>query len=397
MQHSFTRDRFTWMAYLVLALYGYFLNVIGPITPFLKDELGLSYTVSSLHYTAFAIGIILVGLGGDVAIQRFGRWRSLWIGAGGLSLGALLLVTGRSPWITITAAFLMGLVGSLILAIIPSALSDRHGEQRAIALTEANMIASVAATIAPLLVGFFARTIFGWRVALLGMALMPLLMYVIFRGTSLHETKQASPDQPDEAKKPLPGRFWALWWALVLGVAVEFCMISWSADYLEKALGMLKADAAQSVSLFLGAMIVGRLVISRLTQRVSTLNLVSTSILVAGGGFLLFWLGGSVATGLVGLFLTGLGVAGLYPLILALAIGAAGSQTVQAGSRATLASGTAILTLPLVLGRLADAFSIQQAYGVVGLLLVGAFVIIRAARRPQDPSDTSPVHSRANS
>ena len=381
MQQGFTRDRFTWLTYLLLAFYGYFLNAIGPITPFLKDELGLSYTVSSLHYTAFAVGILLVGVGGHIVIRRLGRWRSLWIGTGGLSVGALLLVTGKSPWITIAATFLMGLVGSLILAIIPSALSDRHGEQRAIALTEANMVSSLAATSAPLLVGFFARTSGGWQVALWALALMPLIMYAAFRNTSMRETTPTTPAAPEEEKKSLPGRYWAYWWALVLGIAVEFCMISWSADYLEKVLGMLKADAAQSVSLFLGAMIIGRLVVSRLTQALPTPRLISISILVAGGGFLLFWMGGSKPAGLAGLFVTGLGVAGLYPLILSLAIGSVGSQTVQAGSRATLASGTAILTLPLVLGRLADGFGIQRAYGIVALLLVGAFVIIQAVRR----------------
>ena len=381
MQQSFRRDRFTWLMYLLLSFYGYFINVIGPITPFLKDELGLSYTVSSLHYTAFALGILLVGIGGHIAIRRFGRWRSLWIGAGGLSVGALLLVAGKSPWITIAAALLMGLVGSLILAIIPSALSDRHGEQRAIALTEANMVSSLAATCAPLLVGFFARTGGGWQVALWAVALTSLFMYAGFRNTGIREATASTPADPEDQKKSLPGRYWAYWWALVLGVAVEFCMISWSADYLEKALNMLKADAAQSVSLFLGAMIVGRLVISRLTQVLSTPRLVSISILAAGGGFLLFWLGRSVPAGLTGLFVTGLGVAGLYPLILSMAIGSAGSRTVQAGARATLASGTAILTLPLVLGRLADTFGIQRAYGIVALLLIGAFVIIQAVRR----------------
>ena len=57
---TFYRDRFTWLAYILLAFYGYFLNILGPITPFLKDELKLSYTVSSLHFTAFAVGILLV-------------------------------------------------------------------------------------------------------------------------------------------------------------------------------------------------------------------------------------------------------------------------------------------------------------------------------------------------
>ena len=88
MQQGFTRDRFTWLAYLLLAFYGYFLNVIGPVTPFLKDELGLSYTVSSLHYTAFALGILLVGLGGQIVIRRIGRWNGrCWAG----------VLTARAP------------------------------------------------------------------------------------------------------------------------------------------------------------------------------------------------------------------------------------------------------------------------------------------------------------
>lgn len=61
MTRTFHRDRYTWLAYLSLAFYGYFLNVLGPITPFLKEELGLSYTLSSLHFTAFAVGILFVG------------------------------------------------------------------------------------------------------------------------------------------------------------------------------------------------------------------------------------------------------------------------------------------------------------------------------------------------
>jgi len=128
MQRAFQRDRFTWLMYVSLAFYGYFLNVLGPITPFLKDELQLSYTVSSFHFTAFAIGILLIGLGGHWVIQRLGRGRSLWLGLFGMSLSAWILLIGRNPVMTIGACFLMGLIGSLVLAIVPAALSDRHGE-----------------------------------------------------------------------------------------------------------------------------------------------------------------------------------------------------------------------------------------------------------------------------
>ena len=50
----------------------------------------------------------------------------------------------------------------------------------------------------------------------------------------------------------------------------------------------------------------------------------------------------------------------------------------QASARSSLASGTAIVSLPLVLGRLADAVGIHAAYGVVLLLILGVFVIIQA-------------------
>jgi fucose permease len=180
-------------------------------------------------------------------------------------------------------------------------------------------------------------------------------------------------------------RYWIYWAALVLAVAVEFCMIFWSADFLEHELGMLKADAAQAVSLFLAAMIVGRLAGSRLVQRISTRKMVTASILVAGAGFLIYWKAGSILPGVGGLFVTGLGVASLYPLILSLAIGAADGNTVQAGARATLASGAAILSLPLVLGRLADAVGIRPAYGVVAFLLLSVFLIIQSAGRLSPP------------
>ena len=77
----------------------------------------------------------------------------------------------------------------------------------------------------------------------------------------------------------------------------------------------------------------------------------------------------------------GLGIANLYPLLLSLTLGTASNNTVQASARATLASGVAILTLPLVLGRLADAVGIGLAFGVVMLLLAGIFLIIQIAGR----------------
>jgi fucose permease len=288
--------------------------------------------------------------------------------------------------ITIGASFLMGLVGSVILAIVPAALSDQHGELRAVALSEANVISSLLATSAPLMVGWFARSLDSWRLPLVIMAFTPLLLLLIFgKGASPQTTSRGKNAPSDQS---LPVLFWIYWAAIVLAVSIEFCMIFWSADYLEQVLGLVKADAAQAVSLFRGAMIVGRVIGSRLVQRFSTRSVVTVSIVIASVGFLMFWRTENIFLGLSGLFLTGLGVANLYPLILSLAIGAAEGNTVQAGARATLASGTAILALPLALGRFADAVGIRLAYGVVLVLLISVFLISLFSRNMSSSDPT---------
>lgn len=390
MSVPFRRDAFTWLAYFLIAFYGYFLNILGPITPFLKAELNLSYTISSLHFTAFAGGILLIGLLGDNVIKWLDRWRSLWIGSFGISLSALLLISGLpTPIITIGASFLMGSVGSLILAIVPSALADQHGQMRAVALSEANVVASFISMLAPLLVGAFAGTIGNWRFALIVGALLPLVLWFFFRGARsaiFAQPTQASGQRPNS----LPMLYWVYWIALMLAVSIEFCMVFWSADYLEQVLGVDKASAAQAVSLFLGGMIAGRFASSRLVQRFATHAVVVASLGVATTGFALYWLVGNIWAGMIGLFLTGLGVASLYPLILSMAIGASRGQSVQAGARATLASGLAILALPLILGRVADAVGIWLAYGVVVILIVATLCVILFAR-------TQPVMTDARS
>jgi fucose permease len=379
LTQTFTRNRATWLGYLILALYSYFLNVFGPITPFLKDELNLSYTVSSLHFSAFALGMIVIGLVGHQIIQRLGRWNALWISAFGMSLSALLLIAGRNPYVTISASFLMGVIGSMILSIVPAVLSEQHGERHAIALSEANVLGSVLGSVAPVLVGWFALSAFGWRAALVVATLAMILMRIGFGRVNL--TNPQATEISTSVQSELPRLYWIYWAGIVTVVSIEFCMIFWSADYLEIGLGMLKADAAQAVSLFLGGMIIGRFSASRLVQRFTSHQILIGSLSLVAIGFLIYWLAAVPLVGMIGLFLTGLGVSSLYPLLLSLAIGSAKNSLIRASAFASLASGVAIFTLPLILGRVADAVGIHSAYAIILVLLVVAFGIVLSTWR----------------
>ena len=384
MPQPFRRSQHTWLLYLTLAIFGFVINALGPVTPFLKAELNLSYTVTSLLFSAFASGMILTGLAGHVLVRRLGGGGVLWLALFGMCLSAIGLAVSQSPWTTIIASFSMGCIGSMVPAVTSSSLSDEHGENRSAALSESNLIAAVSSALAPLMVGWFSYTILGWRFALV-LPMIAALALLFGMRNQVRLTGRAEGQEAVHANSKLPARYWVFWVMNILAVSLEFCMLSWSADYLEHVAGLPTPVATQAISIFLAGMILGRAAGSRLVLRFTSYQVVTGSILVALAGFLLYWSAAAAWMPVVGLFLTGLGVANQFPLALSLAIGASGGNTVRASTQSALASGIAIFVLPLVLGRLADAFGIRLAYGIVLILLGAAFTLIRLTARQARP------------
>jgi MFS family permease len=223
---AFNRDRFTWLAYAMLGYYSFMQASLGPLMPFLGTELDLNYTERGLHLSAFAIGLVLTGLSADRLARRVNRHFIFWAGGAGMAIFAGLLSLGKTSVVTIGCTFFMAYLGSFLLIMIQATLSDRHGEQRTFALTEANIIASVTAAIAPLVIGFGQAISFGWRLVIyIGIAAWGLA-FIVWRGVPMPEEHHLT---IGDIKA-----FWAYWLVIFLGVSVEWCMIFWSSDYLEK-------------------------------------------------------------------------------------------------------------------------------------------------------------------
>jgi MFS family permease len=368
------------MAYFLLAYYAFTQATLGPLMPFLRTELNLSYTIAGMHLSAFALGMIGAGLTTDRLTQRWGRWIIFWGGGLGMALGALGLTLSSHAVLTIASIFGMGFLGTLLLALIQSTLSDRHGEQRVIALTESNVGASVSAGLAPLLVGSFERMDLDWRGALFLAILAFMVLALYFRRESLPEAPQTT-SHSQRIGQALPLIFWAYWFIICLGVSIEWCLIFWGADFLEKVVGLSQVNAATMMSVFFAAMVLGRFIGSRLSRVVSSAMLLLLATAITAVGFPVFWLARLAPLNLTGLFIAGLGVANLFPLTLAVALNAVPDQADVASPRLSLAGGLAILLAPLVLGWTADQLNIQNAYGIVAVLAVIVVVVTFFANR----------------
>jgi predicted MFS family arabinose efflux permease len=371
----FVRDRLTWLAYAMLAYIGFSQSILGPLMPSLRMELQLNYTLGGLLPATLATGLILSGLISAGLARRWSRGAVFWLGSVGLATGVLLLTLSYRFESAMVAVLAMGTCSSLTQVMIQAMLSDRHAEQRAIALTEANVAASLSTTVTPLVIGSLQSSGLGWR-------MVPVLVVFFLTLLALAFYRQAIPDpapvlaQSTVEHAHLPLAFWLYWIVLFFITAVEMSLVVWATEFLDSVVGLSRTEAVLAYSAFPAAMLVGRIAGSRLTRRSSSMTLLLLSLGVTLVGFPLFWLARLPALNILGLFVTGLGIANMYPLTLSIAIGVAREQSNLASARISMGVGTALLTAPLLLGWLADRLSLQIAYGMVVVLMLTAFAIV---------------------
>lgn len=371
----FVRDRLTWLAYAMLAYIGFSQSILGPLMPFLRSELHLNFTLGGLLPATLAMGLILSGLIGDRLVRHWSRRVVFWSGAVGLSASVILLGLSHRFELAVLAVLGMGFGSSLTQVMLQAILADRHAERRAIAFTEANVAASLSATLTPLVIGSLQATGISWRAVAVPVIVFLTLLGLTFYRQSIPDAI-AAPNRSAEDKGRLPISFWLYWIVIFLVVAVEMSLAVWTTDFLDSVVGLSRTDAVLGFSAFPAAMLIGRIAGSRLTRRWSSFTLLLIALAVTLVGFPLFWLARLAALNILGLFITGLGIANLYPLTLSVAIGLAADQSNQASARVSLGVGTALLTAPLLLGWLADQLSLQHAYGMVIVLMLAACAIV---------------------
>jgi predicted MFS family arabinose efflux permease len=374
-----TRDRLTWLIYLQLGVYGYFLYGFGPTLPLLRDEQGISRTLSGLHGTALAVGPLVAGLLGTRLVARWGRSAALWGGVFLVALAVVVYVSTTALPLTLFGAFLGTLGGSFLINAVAATLTDHHGPAGPAAISEGNAVAAAAGLVAPAMIGLATLTPVGWRAGLLLVVPMVLVLALTMRGTPIPEPTDIPTHHQGSTR--LPARYWISWGVLACFISVEFCLTLWAADILHSRDGLSHGAAAASISGLVAGMFVGRLGGARLALRFGVDTLLYGALGLAGAGFLLFWASAAPPLALLGLFVCGLGVSLQYPLGIARAIDASDGRPDLAAARASLAAALAVGVGPFVLGALADQVGLHLAFLVVPVLLTAAAVGVRVGGR----------------
>jgi MFS family permease len=379
---AFVRDRLTWIAYIVLGWYAFLQAAPGLVIVHLRDELALSYSVAGLHVAAFAAGSIVGGLASPRLERIVGRNALLWSGAALMGAGTIGLTQGSAAELTIGAVLVMGIGGGLVLVAIQATLADHHAHRRGVALTEANVAASIGyvALIGALSVA--ASLDAGWRVALVASLVIPVLCW--------WANRPLAADSPPAATRAsggrLPGVVWIAAAILFCTTAAEWSVIAWGASFVEESADVSTEAAVAAMSGYFGGVVAGRVLGSRLARRFDPARLLVVAVLIAAAGFAVLWPAAEPAQALVALVLLGIGLGNLYPMGTSVALALAPAQAAAASGRVVVMTSAAGLLAPLIVGPLADATTLRAALLVVPVLLAVAvagvgLIARRAANR----------------
>ena len=327
---------------------------------------------------------VLGAVAGGTLARRLGLQPLLWLTAAGNGLSQLALAA--SLWVMPALAFPVILAGTALLGwsfglggaplnSYPPRFFPRRAPAAVVAL---HTLLGLGLMVGPLLADGFGRA--GWWIgfplSLLGLSALLALAAATVRLPS--EAGGEMEERRVETNPPLiSGAFWTFAAIAVLYAFAEGTFSNWAVIYLREAKDLSAVVAALALSVFWGAMVVGRLLVAVLVVRIAPLTiwLALPALMIAA--FLLLPGASTPVLGL-GLFaLAGLACSAFFPLTITLASERFPEHVAWVSSMLIAALMVGVGVGSFVIGPLREWLSLEQIYqlsvaypvAVIGLAL----------------------------
>ncbi|MEE4686965.1 MFS transporter [Pseudomonas alliivorans] len=353
----------------MFGLFGAQQGMLGPLMPFLRAEFSLDLRWTGLHFAAYALGLVLIGVP-----YRWLERRPPVIGTGRIAISSIIVASGFFAMaaglpMTLPGSVVLGFSGGLVMAVGQAMLGRRYGEQAAAKLVEAHIVAGLCVLGGALLVGAATAVGLSWRAAPLLISAWALLMFCV--PSDLHRTEArptpatASTAAPADALPAPRLTRLSLWALVILGISAEWGVGFWGAEYMKTHVQTSASVAATLMSLYFAGTVCGRLASSFALRRLSPLSLLTTVIFSAIATLLVLSLIQGLAGTAVFTFVLGACLGNFFPLILGSAMRVAPHASSALSTQASQAVGVALLLAPFLLGLLSERIGVEAAFSLL--------------------------------
>jgi hypothetical protein len=359
---------------LAYGLLGWVLSGIGAVLPRLRESVGQSADLVALAPGAGLLFFSATGLARARA-RRVGSAAVLREGAVITVLAMVALVSSGRALTALPVAAILGLASASLIRVLPGAIAGEYADGRIAdrerAITRANAWSSIASVAGPTCVGVAIWIGLGWRVGLVAVPVVGLvgLMAMLRTGES---TLVAGAPTPTVAPGAV-GRWLDAWTLLTVGIILEFVFVYFSATFLVEEIGAEASTAALGTASFAVGMAAGRFSSSLIRKWAGPRLSVNLALIALGFAVLQAAPGPGAA--IVGVSLAGVGVALLYPVAVGRLLERFPGDADLGSDRAGLASGTALLASPALVGGLRQVTDVGVAFWCVPVLLIVLVVL----------------------
>lgn len=340
------------MIHVGFVLTGVLTTLLGPLLPELAsrwsiDDLRTGYLFTA-QFTGTLVGVIL----SSFLLVRLGFLRSLTIGFGlmGIGVGALAL----GAWATgLISVFCYGVGLGFTIPAANLLIAEAYPGRRAAALSTLNLAWGIGAVSLPVAVAVFERAV-NTNVLLLGIAAASGLLCIEFARTSF-----VDPLNPSRQGERLEGNQTHVWtnrFLPILGllfflyVGTETALAGWLATYAQRLGARPKMVGVLTPSFVWGGLILGRTFVPTVLRYVTETLLARVGLLLAGAGIAVTLTANTVAIVMAGACVSGLGLAPVFPITIALLSQEFGGAARRAAGVMFALAGLGGATLPWVVG-----------------------------------------------
>jgi len=363
-------------------LMGLVMGMAGPLIPFLRTDLHLSYAEAGLLFSAQSVGSFFVLILGGWLVHVLGKRRLLFVGAAAFALGMLATALAPDFWWVLAGNVLLGAGMSFLDIGVSTLCIDANREGKGKALNFLHFFFGAGAVVGPLVALVLGHLDGGWRWAfgLAGLGPLAVALVVPFL------TMPASPAVDTSVKFAVYRRpvLWLGAFALFVYCGVEWGVGAWFPSYWKAIPAAAGLDPAWATSAFWLTFAVGRFVVGGWADRWGFVRFLGLTIGLTVVLVTLWILFPQPGAALVWVLLFGFVIAGQYPTFVAYISQRYPESSGQVTSLLSVFASLGTLVWPPAVGAWAAARGIEAlpwAQLLMALMMAAAAALTFAAGR----------------
>lgn len=366
-------------------VFGVVMASLGALLPGLVEKVGFDKESAGRLFLAMNFAMLVSSLVFGPVCDRFGFRRLMLVSIAIVGAAYMSLALAHEYVAIMLSLIGLGLGGGALNGATNALVNDISAERRGAALNRLGICFGLGALITPFLIGALKARL----------GLEPIIYLFAFFTLAPLALCAVAAFPPPKHHGGLPRRellavlrnpllyLFAL--LLFFQSGNEFALGGWLSTYLAERFGVDAGRAAFALGGYWAAMMAGRAICGALSHRIKAESLVRASALLALAAVAGLRFAPSRAAAVGAIILIGLGLAAIFPTTLA-----------QAGETFAQFSGTAFsvifvvalsggTTAPWLVGKIAQARSIEAGFGVIifncaMIFLLQTIIVMRRAR-----------------